>query len=73
MSSVCGPQASTPRTFIFRLLNFRDRDLILWEAQKMEKLQFENAKLTLFPDYSVETQRLRRTFDCVKVQLRTQG
>lgn len=27
----------------------------------------------LFPDFSVETQRLRRTFDQVKAQLRAKG
>lgn len=43
------------------------------EARKLGQMRHENAKITLFPDYSVETQRLRRTFDQAKAQLRTKG
>lgn len=68
-----GPQGSPPHTFIFRLLNFRDRDLILREARKIEEQWFKNTKLKLFPDCPVETQRRHRTFDHVKTQHRTQG
>lgn len=59
-----------PRTFIFR---FRDRDLVLLEAMKVAELRSENAKLVFFPDYSIDTQRLYRTFDHVNDQLRTKG
>lgn len=71
------PQApfSPHFTFIFRLLNFRDRDLVLREARKLGELRHENVRIMLFPvsNSSVETQRLRRTFDHVKAQLRTKG
>lgn len=73
MPSVKGPPGAPPRTFIFRLLNFRDRDLVLREARKLEELRYENVKIMLFPDYSMETQRQRRTFDHVKAQLRVKG
>lgn len=73
MPPVRGPPGSPPRTFIFRLLNFQDRDLALHEARKVAELRFDNTKLMLFPDYSIDTQRLRRTFDQVKAQLRTKG
>lgn len=73
MPSVRGPPGAPPRTFIFRMLNFRDRDLILKEARKVGELRSENTKIMLFPDYSVETQRQRRTFDQVKTQMRTRG
>lgn len=73
MPSVRGPPGAPPRTFIFRMLNFRDRDLILREARRAGELRSENAKIMLFPDYSVETQRQRRTFDQVKAQMRTRG
>lgn len=62
-----------PRTFIFHLLNFRDRDLVLREARKVPEHRYENAKIMLFPDFSIDTQRLRRTFDHVKAQLRNKG
>lgn len=35
----------------------------------MEELRFVNARLMLFLDYSVVTQRLRRTFEHVNAQL----
>lgn len=35
MPSVKGPRDTPSRTFIFRLLNFRDQDLILREARKL--------------------------------------
>lgn len=46
---------------------------MLREAQKLDELCHENAKIMIFPDYSVETQHLRRTFDQVKAHLRTKG
>lgn len=73
MPSARGPPGAPPRTFIFRLLNFRDRDLVLREAPKLEELRHENVKIMLFPNYSMETQQQRRTFDHVKTQLRTRG
>lgn len=72
MPSASGPPGAPPRTFIFRLLNFRDRDLVLRVARRTGELRHENAKLMLFPDFSVETQRLWRTFDQVKAQLRSE-
>lgn len=53
--SARGPPGAPPRTFIFRLLNFRHRDLVLREAKKAGELRHENVKLMLFPDFSVET------------------
>lgn len=49
-----GPGAS-PHTFIFKLLNFCDRNLVLRKAQTSGDLRYENSKLVAFPDYSVET------------------
>lgn len=65
-----GVLGAPPRTFILKLLNFRDRDLVLREARKIEILRHEGAKLMIFPDYSVDTQKMRRSFDQVKLDLR---
>lgn len=60
-----------PRTFILKLLNFRDRDEILWGDQ--------GAGRTCLPKYQVAclfpttTQKLWRLFDQVKAALRTRG
>lgn len=66
-----GPPGAPPRTVIFCLLNFRSIKSRSREARKVAELRFENTRLMLFPDYSVETQRLSRTFDQVKAHLRS--
>lgn len=71
MSPTRGPPGTPPRTFIFKLLNFRDRDLILREARKMDAIRHEEARLMFFPDFSVDTQRGRKSFDAVKQSLRS--
>lgn len=53
-----GPGAPPP-TFILKFLNFRDRDEVLRVARV---LIYQNNKILIFPDYSVETQKLRCLF-----------
>lgn len=36
-------------------------------------LHFQNTNLLIFPDYSVETQKLRKSFDQLKVALRARS
>lgn len=57
MPLVRGQPGAPPCISIFRLLNFRDHDLAVHDTREMEELCFENTKLMLFPDYSVDTQR----------------
>lgn len=61
--STRGPQGAPPRTFIFKLLHFRDRDMVMKEARSQDELRFENAKLLIFPDYSLETQGQQKSYD----------
>lgn len=68
-----GPPGSPPRTFILCLLNFRDRDEVLRASRNVGELKFQNTKLMIFPDYSVETQKLRKSFDQVKSALRSRS
>lgn len=68
-----GPQGSPPRTFIFKLLHLKDRDLVLREARALAELRYENAKFMIFPDYSMETQRQCKSFDAVRAKLRAKG
>lgn len=39
-------------------------------VRRAGELKFQNANLLFFPDYSVEVQKLRRSFDHVKASLR---
>lgn len=64
---------SNPRPLIFRILNYRDRDEILRAARRTGELKFQNATLLFSPDYSMETQKLRRSFDQIKVALRARN
>lgn len=66
MPATRGRPGRPPLTFILRLLNFCDRDLVLREARNINTLTYEATKL---PDYSIDTQRLRRSFDHVKLNL----
>lgn len=68
-----GPEGAPPRTLILRLLNFRDRDELLRASRAAGELPYRNTKLLLFPDYTIETQRQRRSFDAVKADLRKKG
>lgn len=71
MPATHGPQGTPPHTFIFKLLHFKDRDMELREARALQELKFENARLMIFPDYSMETQR--QSFDAVRAKLRAKG
>lgn len=55
-----------PRTLIFRMLNFRDRDKVLRAARGTGEFKFQTAKLMFLPNFSMETQKLCRSFDQVK-------
>lgn len=68
-----GPPGAPPRTFIFKLLHYRDRDTVLRVARLQGELKFNNTKLLIFPDYTVETQRQRKAFDHVRGMLRQRG
>lgn len=68
-----GPPGAPPRTFKFKLLYYRDRDTILRAARLQGELKFGDATLLIFPDYSVETQRRRKSFDQVRAMLRQKG
>lgn len=59
-----------PRTFLFKLLNYKDRDAILAKARGMGgALAIDNVKVFLFPDYSAEVQKQRVKFKDVKRHL----
>lgn len=68
-----GPEGSPPRTLFLRLLNFRDQDEVLRAARAVGSLAYHNAKLLIFPDYAVETQKMQRSFHSVKAAMRTKG
>lgn len=46
---------------------------MLRAARLQGELKFENTKLLIFPDYTVEPQRQRKAFDHVRGMLRQKG
>lgn len=67
------PQGAPPRTFIFKLLHFHDRDLVMRETRSQGELHFKNATLLLFPDYSIAKRRQQKSFDLVRTILCTKS
>lgn len=71
------PRSKTPeqpRVFIFKLLRFNDRDMILQAARDQGGVQLEDeTSLSLFPDYSPVTAKKRAAFKTVKKELRRKG
>lgn len=59
-----------PRPFLVRFLNYRDRDLILREARKHPTLPYEHTAVHLYPDFTADLQKRRKTFTDVRRRLR---
>lgn len=68
-----GPAGSPPRTLILQLLNFRDHDELLRAAPAVMEISYQNNKLLLFPNYTIETQKQRSLFDAFKATMRAKG
>lgn len=51
-----------PRPVLARLLNCRDRDTILRNARQKREIHYENSKVSIFPDFSLELQKQRKPF-----------
>lgn len=64
------PPGAPPRTFIAKLLNYRDRDVILRLTRDKGPISLGNAQLSVYPDFSVEIQKKRAVFTSVKKRLR---
>ncbi|KAL2095410.1 hypothetical protein ACEWY4_010129 [Coilia grayii] len=54
-------QNTRPRTLIFRLLDYGDRQAIL-KGARLQQIKHENQDLLFFPDYSQETTSKRKAF-----------
>ena len=62
-----------PRPLIARLLNFRDRDLILQIFRTKGPIQFNGQRITAYPDFTAEVQRKRSSYAAIKASLRDAG
>lgn len=64
------PPGAPPHAMLIKLLHFRDREAIIRAAREKGCLLFNGNGITIFPDFSVATQKQRATFLAVKRRLR---
>ena len=64
------PPGAPPRAMIIKLLHFRDREAVLRAAREKGRVSFNGSGITIFPDFSVATQKQRATFIAIKRRLR---
>ncbi|KAJ1217615.1 hypothetical protein NDU88_005208 [Pleurodeles waltl] len=64
------PSGVPPRPVIARLLNYRDRDAALKRARELKTLRYEGMTLSLYPDFTLQVQEVRKQFLPGKKQLR---
>lgn len=68
------PKPGLPtRPLLARLLICRDRDMILRKSRQKGYIHYENSKVSIFPDFSLELQKQRATFYEIKRKLREAG
>lgn len=67
------PPGHPPRAILARVLNCRDRDIILRRARDLPNLSVNGARVSIFPDFSSEVQKRRMRFLDVKKRLRSLG
>lgn len=65
------PPGNHPRAFLFKLLNYKDRDAILSKARTMSGVMaIDDSKISLFSDFSAELQKQQAKFTDFKKRLR---
>lgn len=64
------PRVHRPRTFIAKILNYRDCNAILRLTRDHGNTPFPNGRISVFPDFSAEVQKQRSHFVDVKWRLR---
>lgn len=63
------PPGKYPRPFILKMLRYKDRENILALARTKGTIEMNGSKISFFPDFSVEVQKLRAQNDEGKRQL----
>uniref|UniRef100_A0A8C2ER77 L1 transposable element RRM domain-containing protein n=1 Tax=Cyprinus carpio TaxID=7962 RepID=A0A8C2ER77_CYPCA len=61
---------ASPRPIMIKLLNFQDKVKILRIAREKKKLEYNGTRIYIYPDFSADLMKKRRSFDSVKRKLR---
>lgn len=64
---------AAPHPMVARMLNCKDRDLVLHKVRQEGQIKYENAQISIFLDFSVELQKQRASFIDIKKRMREQG
>ena len=67
------PVGAPPRPMIAKILNYKDRDVILRQAREKGEVSHNGQKIMIFPDYTLQVQKARKTYEAVKIKLRAMG
>lgn len=62
-----------PRTFIAKIMNYRDRNAIFRLPREKGSIPLHNGMVVVYPDFSAEVQHRRSQFTEVKRQLRAKN
>ena len=63
------PPGNPPRPILARLLNYRDREIILRLAREKKNVQFNGTRVSFYPDFSAAVQKSRARFTEIKKRL----
>lgn len=63
------PPGHPPRIMLVKLLNFKDKEIILHLARERRNTQYNGVKVSFYPDFLAEVQRRRAKFGDVKRRL----
>lgn len=64
------PSGAIPRPMIAKILHFHNREIILRSVRNGPELEFNGYSISIYPDFSVATQKQQATFQQVKKHLR---
>ena len=67
------PEGAPPRPMIMKILNYKDRYAILRHAREVGEVKYKNSRIMIFPDYTIQVQKARKSYDGVKQKLRYMG
>lgn len=63
------PPGNPPRPILARLLNYRDREIILKLAREKKNIQYNGTRISFYPDFSAAVQKNRARFSEIKKRL----
>uniref|UniRef100_A0A674P707 L1 transposable element RRM domain-containing protein n=1 Tax=Takifugu rubripes TaxID=31033 RepID=A0A674P707_TAKRU len=64
---------STPRTFIMKFLNYKDKEAVMKAARAKKQVHYKSHPVRLYHDVTAEMHKKQKEFEEARRQLRTLG